>query len=491
MRIAPFIVALVLLAYAWGAPKLRHEFVRDIVTYDATPTDPVELPTATGDGLPPAQRTRVILIDGLGEETAQTLPNWSALCKQGITLRVDVGFPTVSLPVQVSLWTGLTQQQTGVVFRSDQPIEPPLAHSIPRSVPGSLAVAENHGYIVRSIGFSQALPAGSGAKDTDPQTWATQWEGAALSIVSSQAPLAFVHVLRVDTTGHKKGRDSNEYRNAAREADAILAKLYTTAPDARWFLLADHGHLPNGGHGGQELEVRQVQHCIVGPGIAPQAGGLIHLVDMSRAIADSVGVSLDAHSVSRPLYGALKAPLPDDVAIPRLPLGRGALAVFVFALGIVASVFTVRRWWMAPVWFVLGVVLLLLVRGMPTMSTPMTYARDGKAMTLAWAWALPFIGFATYYGLGKFSLTRVVVGQLAVPFAALAACITACVGWRELFGADVAPIVPYFTAYVSPLFLLTAHGSAVVALVVLARTVHSAFDRRRPEETPRSGSSAG
>ena len=491
MRVASFIVAILLLVYAWGAPKLRHEFVRDVVTYDAEPSEPVELPKATGEGLPRAQRTRVILIDGLSAQTAQTLTTWSSLCKQGIATTVDVGFPTVSLPIQVSLWTGLTQQQTGVVFRSDQPIVPPLAHSIPRSVPGSLAVAENHGYIVRSIGFSQALPEGSGAKDNDPKTWATQWEGAALSIVSSQAPLAFVHVLRVDTAGHKKGRDSNEYRNAAREADAVLAKLYTTAPDARWFLLADHGHLPNGGHGGEEREVRQVQHCIVGPGIAPRTGGMIHLVDISRAIADSVGVSLDAHSPSRPLFAALQKPLEDDVAVPRLPLGRGALAIFILALGVAASVFTVRRWWMAPVWFVFGVVLLLLVRGMPTMSTPMTYARDGKAMTLAWAAALPFVGFATYYGLGKYSLTRVLAGQLTVPFATLAACITACVGWGELLGADVAPIVPYFTAFVSPLLLITAHGSAVVALVVLARTVHSAFDRRRPEETPRNASSGG
>lgn len=491
MRIASFLVAVVLLAYAWGAPKLRHRFIQDIVTYDAEPADPVELPKLTGAGLAQVQRTRVILIDGLSAQTAQSLTTWAALCNQGVQTTVDVGFPTVSLPVQVSLWTGLTQQQTGVVFRSDQPIDPPLAHSIPRSVPDSLAVAENHGYIVRSIGFSQALPSGAGAKDADPKTWATQWEAAALSIVSSQTPLAFVHVLRVDTAGHKKGRDSNEYRNAAREADAILAKLYTTAPDARWFLLADHGHLPGGGHGGEEREVRQVQHCIVGPGVLPHRGGVIHLVDISRAIADSVGVKLDARSPARPLYAALQTPLENDVAVPRLPLGRGALAVFVLALGVAASVLTVRRWWMAPVWWVLGVVLLLLVRGMPTMSTPMMYARDGRTMILAWAWALPFIGFATYYGLGKYSLARVVIGQLAVPFAALAACITACVGWRAIFGADVAPIVPYFTAYVSPMLLLTAHGSAVVALVVLARSVHSAFDRRRPEETPRSAPSAG
>ncbi len=39
-------------------------------------------------------------------------------------------------------------------------------------------------------------------------------------------------------------------------------------PDARWFLLSDHGHLPAGGHGGEEPSVRQVEGCIAGPGIA-------------------------------------------------------------------------------------------------------------------------------------------------------------------------------------------------------------------------------
>jgi hypothetical protein len=487
MRVAAaVIVALVLLAYAWGAPKLRHEWVRDVITFDAEPTDPVELPASVGAGLPPAQRVRVILIDGLSASTAHTMTTWSSLCNQGISTTVDVGFPTVSLPIQVSLWTGLTQQQTGVVFRSDVPIVPPLARSIPRGVPGSLAVAENHGYIVQSIGFAQALPTTTGAKDNDPKTWATQWEGAALSVVSSQAPLAFVHVLSVDTMGHRKGRDSDEYRNAARAADAMLAKLYTVAPDARWFLLSDHGHLPRGGHGGEERDVRQIQHCILGPGIAPQHGGLVHLVDISRAIADSVGVQPDPRSQGRPLFAALKAPLEDDVALPRMPLSRGALAAAILALAVAASVWGVRRWWLAPVWFFLGCVLLLLVRGVPTMSTPMMYARDGRLMYLAWAAALPFAIFATYFGLRSHSLARVLVGQLAIPFGALAACITACVGWRTLFGAEVAPVVPYFTAIVSPLLLLTAHGSAVVALSVLARLVHSAFDRQPPQETRRS-----
>ena len=56
-----------------------------------------------------------MLIDGLAKATASTLPAWTALCKAGTAVDVEVGFPTVSLPVEVALWSGLTQQQTGVV----------------------------------------------------------------------------------------------------------------------------------------------------------------------------------------------------------------------------------------------------------------------------------------------------------------------------------------------------------------------------------------
>jgi len=490
-RIAALVVVALLAAYAWIAPGVRHRFLHDVITWDAPKSQAVELPPGIGPGLMPAPRVRVILIDGLSASTAHTLTTWSSLCKRGLDLDVDVGFPTVSLPVEVSLWTGLTQQQTGIVFRSDRPLVPPLAKSIPSDVPGSRAVAENHGYIVRSIGFASTLPpaADSPVKDRDAEAWKTKWEAAARDAVTSDARLAFVHVLRVDTWGHRKGRDSDEYNQAAREADAILGRLYAAAPDARWFLLSDHGHLAEGGHGGEEREVRQVEHCIVGPGIEPRRGGLVHLVDMSRAIADSVGVSLDHASRARPLMVALHEPLEQDIAVPRLPLHRGALAIFALALGIAATVWGVRRWWLAPLWFILGCILLLLVRGQPTLSTPMLYAPEGRTMYLAWLPALPLATAATWFGLGRLPLGRVLVAQLAVPAAALVANLIACGGWSALLGAETAPVVPHFTGYTSPLLLLTAHGSAAVALAVLARTVRSAFGRQPPAETPRSAPS--
>src|SRR5438067_1147106 len=125
------------------------------------------------------------------------LPAWSAICARGVRLTVDVGFPTVSIPVEVALWTGLTQQQSGIVGHGDRAIVPPIA-GIPSQL-DSVAVAEDHGYIVRSLGFRHA--------DADGD-----WQKRALAAVASPVPLAFVHVLRVDTAGHHSGADSDEYR---------------------------------------------------------------------------------------------------------------------------------------------------------------------------------------------------------------------------------------------------------------------------------------
>ncbi|HEY5920687.1 MAG TPA: alkaline phosphatase family protein [Kofleriaceae bacterium] len=502
-RVIAGIAAAALLVFAYVMPGIRRDFMRDVITYDAPPSEPVVLARGTGPGMTPATRVRVILIDGLGETTAATLPNWSSLCKRGISLRVDVGFPTVSLPIQVALWTGLTQQQTGIVFRSDRPLVPPLANSIPAQVLGSRVVAESYGYIVRSIGFADAKPAAIDAehpaKDADIDVWkTTTWLPAAREAVASDARLAFVHVLRVDTWGHRKGRDSAEYRQAASEADTILGELVTLAPDARWFLLADHGHLSTGGHGGEESFVRQVQHCIVAPELTPATGGLVHLVDISRAIADSVGATVDSRSIARPLAVAMQTPLDDDAAVPPLELGIGALAIFILALGITGSSFGVRRWWLAPWWFLAACVLLVFVRGEPTMSKPMVYAKesildvfdfDRRLMLRSWLAALPLAGVLTWFGMRTTALWRVLVAQLALPITVLAASITACGGWAALFGAEVAPVVPRYTAYTSALMLITAHGAAVVGLTVLARTVHAAFDRRQRSETPRTSPS--
>ena len=119
-RLVAVITAAALLALAYVLPQVRHLVIRAATTYDGRPGEPAPLPVGQGPGLAPTDRVRVLLIDGLSADTAATLPALSALCKRGVALTIDVGFPTISLPVEVALWSGLTQQQTGIVFHSDR-----------------------------------------------------------------------------------------------------------------------------------------------------------------------------------------------------------------------------------------------------------------------------------------------------------------------------------------------------------------------------------
>lgn len=498
-RLTALAVACALAALAWELPLVRRRLLYDVTHWDAVPREPAAIPSGAGAGLPPAIRTRVVLIDGLSAEAASRLRVWQALCSRGIATMVDVGFPTVSLPIEVTLWSGLTQQQTGIVNRYERPLDPPL-RGIPSQVANSWAVAESHGWIVRSLGFARTEPAADPAdpvRDAAPgvgqAAWATAWQASAAAAVASSARLVFIHILRVDTAGHEHGGDSPEYRSAAGEADAILATLVEADREARWFLLSDHGHLggPHGGHGGEEREIRQVEGCIVGPGIAPRRGRLVHLVDISRAIADSTGATLDPGSRARPLGAALAAPLAPDDALPAMTLGAGASALLVFAAGLGLTIAAARVWWLAPWWFVLACVALVMVRGEPTLSVPFVYPSGGRDMYLVWLPLVALAFAATLFGVRRTTILRAAAAQLAVPLAMAAAALTVSGAWSAVFGAEVAPVVPRFTAYTSPLLLMASHGAAAVALAALATIVRPVFGRPGRREPPRSEPPAG
>jgi hypothetical protein len=265
-------------------------------------------------------------------------------------------------------------------------------------------------------------------------------------------------VLRVDTAGHKFGGESKEYEDAAKQADGFVGDAVSRAPGARWFLLSDHGHVPQGGHGGEERFLRQVTMCIAGPGIAKRTGGPIHLVDISRAIADSTGVKLPPESMGRPLDAAIAHPLDGDQAVPKLRTTRLLLACLIVGAALFGIAYLARkkRYWLLPLWLPIAIASLVIVRGSPTMSTPMIYPPSGRDMWLTWQPAMALGALAVLWSIWKHhaTLREIFLGQLALPVALWAAAITLCGGWPTLFGAELAPLVPFATGWCSPLFLL-------------------------------------
>jgi hypothetical protein len=445
-----------------------------------------------GAGLEPVARVRVILLDGVGLDTAHTLPAYERLCARGHDLVVDVGFPTVSLPVQHVLWTGLTQQQSGILYRPAL-LEPPPLDGIPAQIAGSVAIAEYHPYIVHSLGFTRALPPDPAG---EPEGWREAgFLAAARDAVAGPAPLVFVHVLRVDTAGHRHGGASEAYGQAAVEADRMLDELVATAGDeVRWFLLSDHGHRPGGGHAGAEPSIRRVRACIAGalePPAPVEPGHYLHLVDVSRAIADSVGAVLPEASAGRPLYEALAAPVQPEATIPAPGAGRWIAALLLLVGALALTAWAARgSWLLSPWWWPVAYAAVLLIEGAPTLSNPMIYKPLGRTMYVAALPGLCVLAVTAALALRQHRAWRVAVGALALPAAAATAALVLCGGTHVLFGvAGDPPLMPRWTAHTSLFAVMLLTGALVVALAVLASCARRASDRGAPRGAGRSAAS--
>ena len=504
-------LGLALLALAHGTYRFRRHFVKQFF-HDAKerqgppalPRVSPEAPATARAGMSAADRVRVVLLDGIGHAIASNMEHYDALCRQGLDLTVDVGFPTVSLPIQHALWTGLTQQQSGILFRI-KPLPQPPAASIPAQVADSRSLAEYHQYIAASFGFHSALPPGTTKADI-PDDWKQRFRAAAIDAVTGPARLVFVHVLRADSAGHKHGPESVEYRDAVLWSDEFLAELRAAEqaagrpaaqpagpgePATRWFLLSDHGHRPGGGHGGGESSIRLVRACIFGDlggfrtGDSEPPGRLIHLVDFSRAIADSLGVTPSPASAGRPLAEALAATHDPDSSLPWPGAGRWTLAMLAVFLALLATAWAAGdRLLQLPWWLPVAVASVFWLEAMPSLSTPMIYRGDGRIMYHAASPGLLLLVLATANALRQRAAHRVAVAQLALPLALALACLTLAGGAHLLLGAaGDPPLMPGFTAFTSLTATLLFSGAAVVALVVLASCVPFAIGRWRRSDT--------
>jgi hypothetical protein len=418
---------------------------------------------AEGPGLEKVPRVRIVLLDGLSLAHADGLVHLDEVCERGLRLVVDSGFPTVSSPVQAVLWTGQTQQQTGLWYRATVLSEPPTG-SIPARVPGSVAVAESHEFIVNSYGFASTRPM-LGQELTE-----AQFLGAAKDAVASDARLAFVHVLRIDDAGHDYGGASPQYADAAAWAGNRLVEWVALAPDAAWLVLADHGHLPGGGHGGAEEEIRLTRACLLAPLPSDLPDGRdLHLVDLNRVLSDLLGLSAWSGSAGRTLGGALAAPAP-AATLPRPSTLRWSWAVLVLMLSLGLSRWSARRGWLwAPWWVVLAYAGVLAVHGRPTLSNPVVFPPWGSSALLA---ASP--GFvvlvAVCVRLARHTdLARIAAAQLAPIFGLALACAIlsgAASNWLGIAGGP--PLMPTWSGQTSVALSLCAGAAVVFGLLSVA-----------------------
>lgn len=246
-------------------------------------------------------RVVVLVLDGLGADEADRLPGLAAIGARGVRGVARSHYPTLTLPNLTAILTGVEPAASGV--RSN-------AHPGPVAVDHVLARARAAGvktaYVSdHSRGVVRLFPA------FDHARWVGRDPGALVAGVrealAGDAGLIVVVASAVDDAGHAHGAASRAYAHAADVVDGVATAIARTlGPADTLIVVADHGHVAAGGHGGLEREVVEVPLILAGAGV--RAGATLvrpTLRDVAPTVAALLGVPVPGHAQGRVLDEAL------------------------------------------------------------------------------------------------------------------------------------------------------------------------------------------
>ncbi len=221
------------------------------------PHEPTAVPLTPGL----ARRLTLVIVDGLPYDAARALDDLMPLRRMGVFRSLAVEFPSYTSPALVSFVTGLGPRDSGT--RRNGSLDP---------VPGldSILLAAEDAHVPLTLfarGFSDfakivAPPPGTplykGEFAPGVELGRRRLAGGAeLPLLDGKTPArAFdlFHWGEVDESSHRHGGASPEAHEEARHAAAFLAAYADTLDleQDSLVVVSDHGHLPEGGHGGDE-----------------------------------------------------------------------------------------------------------------------------------------------------------------------------------------------------------------------------------------------
>ncbi len=121
--------------------------------------------------------------------------------------------------------------------------------------------------------------------------------------------LFFVQLDSVDGAGHSYGCESAEYLEQIHTVDGLLGRIYDAAAanglmeDGLFMVVSDHGHTPEGGHGGPSKTESEVTVAAVGK--TTVAGGALDGETRNRDVA---AIALYALGIDRPAHMTARIP---------------------------------------------------------------------------------------------------------------------------------------------------------------------------------------
>ena len=306
-------------AYFWATAIMDSLYAYRSPLRDDPPVAGQALDSGRTDPL--TRRVVFVLIDGLREDTSldeQTMPVLNRLRKQGAWATMRSRPPSFSAPGYTVLMSG------GWPDISDGPPLNPASEPIPAWTQDNLFSAAKRTGLETAVSayfwFESFIPeeAVSAGYFTigDDQHADRQVVDAALPWLKDGGyQLVLIHIDQLDYAGHHEGGPGDpRWNEAARRADGLLGEILATLDLSRDTLLvcSDHGHIDQGGHGGQESVVLTEPFVLVGAGVRPGHYGEIQMVDVAPTLALLLGANLPASSQGKVLEEMLE--IPSDLA---------------------------------------------------------------------------------------------------------------------------------------------------------------------------------
>jgi hypothetical protein len=283
---------------------------------------------------PKIAKVVIVLISGLGYDAslALNLPALEQLKQAGADVAVQSAPPTYSQTAWATLITGAPPETNDA-----PPVDLPLASLHPLEIDTIFARAHSANLQTALLGVApwrRLIPRNQldytfFAEQPGAEADAAIIEAALPIIENNEVDLTLIHFTQVDWAGQNLGgTESEAYRQAALQVDAYVGQISQAMDLSRMALvvLADHGHAPDGGHGGDEVEVIWQPLVIIGRNIIPGSYSDIHQTDLAPTLSTLLGLAAPSASQGRMLFEMLRLS-EHDQALAQLSLAQQRLAL--------------------------------------------------------------------------------------------------------------------------------------------------------------------
>jgi hypothetical protein len=294
----------------------------------------VELPAQAAPA--PAQATKlvVVVVSGLGYDAslALDLPILEQLKQSGTAMAVESIPPTYSQTAWATLITGAPAETNDA-----PPVDLSLENLRPLQIDtifNRASSAQLPTALLAQAPWRRLLAPGQLSHtffvdQPGPEADASIVEAALPFIADTKTKLIVVQFSQVDWAGqYQGGTNGGAYRQAALQVDAYLGQIIQALDLGRGNLVVvgDHGHIGDGGHGGNEVEVIWQPLVAVGRDIVPGSYSDVRQVDIAPTLTTLLGVAPPTASQGRILFEMLRLSEKDQtvaqltLAQQRLPL---------------------------------------------------------------------------------------------------------------------------------------------------------------------------